>query len=105
MRESGSGTRLATEAFLRAHGLALTVRATLGSNEAIEHAVAAGLGLAVLSRHALADDPAQEGLAELPVAGFPIERHWLLVWRSDRGLSLAAHRFVEHVQAHQPNEA
>lgn len=103
MRESGSGTRLATEAFLRAHGLAPTVRTTLGSNEAIKHAVAAGLGLAVLLRHALAEDPAQVGLAVLPVAGFPIERRWLLVWRRDRRLSLAARRFVEHVQAHPPD--
>jgi DNA-binding transcriptional LysR family regulator len=104
LREPGSGTRLATEAYLRAHGLTPTRRATLGSNEAIKHAVAAGLGLAVLSRHALADDPARDGVAVLPVAGFPIERRWLLVWRRDRRLSLAAQRFIEHVQAHPPDE-
>lgn len=103
MREAGSGTRLATEAYLRTHGLTPALRATLGSNEAIKHAVAAGLGLAVLSRHALAEDPAQDGVAVLPVAGFPIERRWLLVWRSDRRLSLAARRFVEHVQDHPPD--
>ncbi|MEW6695386.1 HTH-type transcriptional activator CmpR [Tepidimonas thermarum] len=102
MREAGSGTRLATEAYLHTHGLTPTLRATLGSNEAIKHAVAAGLGLAVLSRHALADDPAHDGVAVLPVAGFPIERRWLLVWRSDRRLSLAARRFVEFVQDHPP---
>jgi len=104
LREVGSGTRLATEAYLRTHGLAPAVRATLGSNEAIKHAVAVGLGLAVLSRHALAENPAQDGLAILPVAGFPIERRWLLVWRRDRRLSLAAHRFVEHVRTH-PQQA
>lgn len=103
LREPGSGTRLATEAYLRTHGLRPRLRATLGSNEAIKHAVAAGLGLAVLSRHALAADPAQEGLAVLPVTGFPIERRWQLVWRSDRRLSAAARRFVEHVQAHPPD--
>ncbi|MCX7742713.1 MAG: LysR family transcriptional regulator, partial [Tepidimonas sp.] len=42
LREPGSGTRLATEAWLRAHGLQPSIRATLGSNEAIKHAVAAG---------------------------------------------------------------
>ncbi|MCX7814246.1 MAG: LysR family transcriptional regulator [Tepidimonas ignava] len=104
MREPGSGTRLATEAYLHTHGLTPTVRATLGSNEAIKHAVAAGLGLAVVSRHALAADPAHDGVALLPVVGFPIERRWLLVWRSDRRLSLAAQRFVEHVRAHPPDE-
>ena len=43
MREAGSGTRLATEAYLRTHGLTPALRATLGSNEAIKHAVARGL--------------------------------------------------------------
>ncbi len=102
MRETGSGTRLATEAFLRTHNLRPLVRATLGSNEAIKHAVAAGLGLAVVSRQAVSEDPSRDGVAVLPVAGFPIERQWLLVWRADRRLSLAARRFVEHVQAHPP---
>ena len=99
MREVGSGTRLATEAYMLTHGLNPSLRATLGSNEAIKHAVAAGLGLAVLSRHALGEDPARDGVALLPMAGFPIARRWRLVWRSDRRLSLAARRFVDYVQS------
>lgn len=98
MREVGSGTRLATEDYLAIHALSPVIRATLGSNEAIKHAVAAGLGLAVLSRHALSTDPAADGLAVLPVTGFPINRQWLLVWRKDRRLSLAARRFIEEVK-------
>lgn len=98
MRERGSGTRLATEAYLQEYGLEPFVRATLGSNEAIKHAVAAGLGVAVLSQHALSSDPAKDGVAVLPVAGFPIRRQWQLVWRKDRRLSLAARRFIEDVR-------
>ena len=100
MREPGSGTRLATEEWLRRHAIHPDARMTLGSNEAIKHAVAAGLGLAVVSRHALAADPAQEGLAVLPLEGFPELRTWQLVWRRDRRLPLAAAAFVRHVQAH-----
>ena len=48
MREAGSGTRQATLEFLGHHGLAARIRMTLGSNEAIKHAVAAGLGLAIV---------------------------------------------------------
>jgi DNA-binding transcriptional LysR family regulator len=44
----------------------------------------------VLSRHTLAADPAQDGLAVLPVSGFPLRRMWHLVWRKDRPLSLPA---------------
>ena len=98
MRERGSGTRLTTEAYLNEHHLELNVRATLGSNEAIKHAVAAGLGLAIVSRHALSKDPAKEGLAIVPMTGFPIPRQWQLVWRKDRRLSLAAKRFIDDVR-------
>lgn len=48
-REAGSDTRLATEVFFDTQGLRLTPRMTLGSNEAVKHAIAAGLGVVVLS--------------------------------------------------------
>ena len=98
MREAGSGTRQATLDFLAQHGLAPRIRMTLGSNEAIKHAVAAGLGVAVISRHALAKNPAQEGLCVLRMAGLPIQRHWRVVWRQDRRLPRAATVFMEFLQ-------
>lgn len=97
-REAGSGTRRATDQLLQQRGVDWTPRMALGSNEAIKHAVAAGLGLAVLSRHALGRDPARDGLVELSVQGFPIRRMWHLVWRRDRALSRPARAFVEHLQ-------
>jgi DNA-binding transcriptional LysR family regulator len=97
VREQGSGTRLATEAYLREYDLKPVVRATLGSNEAIKHAVAAGLGLAVVSEHVLPEQPASQGVAVLNVVGFPLKRQWQLVWRKDRKLSLAAQTFMDEV--------
>ena len=90
VREAGSGTRLALERVLAERAVAWPPRMALGSNEALKHAVRAGLGIAVLSRHTLATNPATEGLAVLPVTGFPIRRMWHLVWRRDRPLSLPA---------------
>lgn len=98
-REPGSGTRLALENLLAERGVAWPPRMALGSNEALKHAVRAGLGLAVLSRHTLAADPASDGLAVLPVAGFPIRRMWHLVWRRDRTLSLPARTFLAELRA------
>lgn len=98
-RERGSGTRLALENLLAERGVSWPPRMALGSNEALKHAVRAGLGLAVLSRHTLAADPAGEGLAVLPVAGFPIRRMWHLVWRRDRALSLPARTFLAELRA------
>ena len=98
MREAGSGTRQATLEFLAQHRLAPRIRMTLGSNEAIKHAVAAGLGLAVLSRHAIAKDPAADGLSVLRMAGLPIQRHWRVVWRQNRRLPRVATVFMEFLQ-------
>lgn len=97
-REAGSGTRAAAEQAFAAQGVEWLPRMALGSNEAIKHAVRAGLGLAVLSRHTLAPDPATEGLAVLPVAGFPLRRQWHLVWRQDRTLSLPARTLIDDLR-------
>lgn len=98
MREAGSGTRQATLNFLAQHGITPRIRMTLGSNEAIKHAVAAGLGLAIVSQHTLASEPSREGLAILPLAGLPIARSWQMVWRRDRRLSRSASVFMDFVQ-------
>ncbi len=98
-REAGSGTRAAAEQAFADQGVRWPARMALGSNEAIKHAVRAGLGLAVLSRHTLAPDPAGDGLAVLPVAGFPLRRRWHLVWRQDRTLSLPARTLLDDLRA------
>lgn len=103
MREPGSGTRLAAEEHFAAAAFAPQVAMSLGSNEAIKHAVAAGLGLAVISRLAVEapsarPSPAPHGLAILDVARFPIRRSWSVVWRRDQSLTAAARRFVAYLQ-------
>ena len=99
VREAGSGTRAAAEEAFAAQGIVWPARMALGSNEAIKHAVRAGLGLAVLSRHTLSKDPAADGLAVLPVAGFPLRRQWYLVWRQDQKLSLPARTLLDDLRA------
>jgi LysR family transcriptional regulator, low CO2-responsive transcriptional regulator len=98
-REAGSGTRAAAEQAFAEQGIHWPPRMALGSNEAVKHAVRAGLGIAVLSRHTLARDPAADGLAVLPVVGFPLRRQWHLVWRRDRALSLPARTLLDDLRA------
>jgi len=95
MRERGSGTRMAAEAFFAERGVSPTARMELGSNEAIKHAVAAGLGVAVLSRHTLPRDPSRDGLAVLDVRGFPLKRTWYFVYPAARRLPVVARAFLE----------
>lgn len=99
MRETGSGTRMVAENHFAQAGFAPRVAMSLGSNEAIKHAVAAGLGIAVLSQLALQAelDAAQPRLALLKVQGFPLRRHWSVVWRKDLPHSAAARRLVAYL--------
>lgn len=97
LREKGSGTRLSGDRHLRALGLAVDVRMEMGSNEAIKQAVAAGLGLGIISRYALANDPAEEGLAVLDVASFPVQCSWWILYRQGKKLSPLASAFLDHV--------
>jgi DNA-binding transcriptional LysR family regulator len=97
MREKGSGTRMASEQLFREHRLEPNVRMELGSNEAIKHAVAAGLGFAILSRHTIGRTPGRDRLAELPVQHLPIRRTWYLVQRQGREPSPPVRAFVDFV--------
>jgi len=102
MREPGSGTRLVAEQHFAAAGFLPNVAMSLGSNEAIKHAVAAGLGVAVISRLAVDSSlPARHrkgaGIAVLDVVRFPIRRSWSVVWRRDQPQTLAAKRFVAYL--------
>ena len=104
MREPGSGTRLVAEEHFANVGFAPDVAMSLGSNEAIKHAVAAGLGVALVSQLVVqplspaAAGPAPSGLVVLQVAGFPIRRRWSVVWRRDQSQTAAARRFVAYLQ-------
>jgi DNA-binding transcriptional LysR family regulator len=93
VREEGSGTRMTTDRFFANHGIRLKARMELGSVEAIKHAVAAGLGLAVLSSHSLTLDWSSGEFAILDVQGFPILRHWYLVHPQGKQLSVVAAAF------------
>lgn len=94
MREKGSGTRIAAERFFAEHGLSPRVRMELGSNEAIKQAVAAGLGLSVISRGTALLEIRHGVLQELPVRGFPLVRHWHVAWPRGKALSVGASAFL-----------
>jgi len=55
VRERGSGTREVAERALSKHGVRPPAALQLGSTEAVKQAVAAGLGLAIVSRYTVED--------------------------------------------------
>jgi LysR family transcriptional regulator, low CO2-responsive transcriptional regulator len=78
LREEGSGTRDACDALLAELDLD-PPRMVLGSNGAVEQAVAAGFGVALLPLDAVAGRLAAGEVVRLDCPGTPIERPWHLV--------------------------
>lgn len=98
LRESGSGTRLACNAFFAKKRFVPKVRLELGSNEAIKQAVAGGLGLSVLSEHALVGRGGKEGLAVLAIDDCPILSNWWIIYPKGKRLSPIAQVFLQHLK-------
>jgi len=98
MREQGSGTRAAVE---RALGdlvgsrrlVQLDVACELGSTEAMKTAVAAGLGIGIVSDLAVRGELEAGTLVTRPVRGLEARRDFLLISRPEELLGPAAHAF------------
>jgi DNA-binding transcriptional LysR family regulator len=97
MRESGSGTRMTVESFFAENRLKMRVEMEIGSNEAIKQAIVGGLGLSILSRHSLALEGPQGPLVVLDVDGFPIQKHWYVIYSSNKKLSIVAQTFLDYL--------
>lgn len=103
LRESGSGTRMAADRHFRRVRFRPDVRLELGSNEAVKEAVAGGLGLGVVSSHALHGKQKDHGVSVVDVAGFPLPSAWHLVHPRSKKLAPLALAFKQHMlQSLQP---
>jgi DNA-binding transcriptional LysR family regulator len=94
LREEGSGTRAAVEELFEVAGMPLKVGMVLGHVEAIKRAVAAGLGISVLSKVAVEREVRYRTLAILQVEHFPIQRRWYIARLAERPLSASAAEFI-----------
>lgn len=93
LRELGSGTRMAGDRHFADARFQPQIRLELGSNEAIKESVAAGLGVGIVSIHALKDAGPKSQISVLNVSGFPIASRWHVVYPKNRSLSPIASAF------------
>jgi DNA-binding transcriptional LysR family regulator len=96
MREAGSGTRYAIEQFLNKSGHTPKSTMTIASNEAIKEGVVSGLGISILSSHALKHMETEQ-LTILNVKEFPLQTNWYVVKPSGKKSSPVAAAFEEHL--------
>lgn len=105
VREKGSATREVFEHYLRdALNWTLSrlrIAVEVGSSEAVKEAVIAGLGISMISIHAVDREIRCGLLCEVPVENCRIERSLYLIYR--RHLSLMRHHqiFLDFVRSHK----
>lgn len=97
IREAGSGTRMACEAFLKDKRAHFAQTLEIGSAEAQREAVIAGLGLALMSRHSVVGALRSGVLRALPVAELPLRRSWCLVRAKTRRPSPVAAAYLAFI--------
>lgn len=97
LREQGSGTRMAIDRHFRAARFRPDIRLELGSNEAVKESVAGGLGIGLVSRHALHGLQKEHGVRVLEVDGFPLSSAWHMVHPASKRLSPLATAFKQHL--------
>jgi DNA-binding transcriptional LysR family regulator len=99
LREQGSGTRGVVERFFASHHLPLPVHMAMDTNEAIKQSVQAGMGIGIISRHGIELELETKRLVVLDVNHFPVVRHWHIVHRKNKRLSIAAQEFERFLLA------
>jgi DNA-binding transcriptional LysR family regulator len=95
VRETTSSTRRLTDRALAAAGVEPTEIWELDSSEAIKRAAREGLGVAFLSRYAVAEEIERGELTHFRLAGQPrIERRLVVAYLARRPLSASERQFV-----------
>ncbi|MFI6908925.1 LysR family transcriptional regulator [Nonomuraea sp. NPDC050394] len=94
IREPGSSTRELQEEALESWGLEAAGRTEIWGPETIKQAVAAGLGVSLLSEHCVEQELADGRLAAVAVSPVPKPRPIVLAHRRDRLLGPAEQAFI-----------
>ncbi|MDA0769574.1 MAG: hypothetical protein BZY79_02345 [SAR202 cluster bacterium Casp-Chloro-G4] len=102
LREEGSATRSTAEECLKDGGITVKVNMELGSNEAVKRAVAAGLGLGIISKFAVEPDTLAGFLTVVDVKGWDCRRPLTVFHRNDRNLPPAQKAFLTFLQEQKP---
>ncbi|RTE67744.1 LysR family transcriptional regulator [Amphritea opalescens] len=98
VRESGSGSRLALERHCQEQRLRFTPSMEIGSNDAVKHAVIAGLGVAVLPKLSIGAELQLGRLKIVDIDGFPLRRSFCVVHPQAKHPTPAMQAFLDYIQ-------
>jgi DNA-binding transcriptional LysR family regulator len=100
------GKELATSGIIlrlvEAAGIKLNVTLELGNIEATKKAVAAGLGISIMSRCAILEEVKANRLKALRLSGVPLQRNLSFIWRKGRRFSKVTETFLDFFSENIP---
>ena len=106
VREKGSATRELFESYLKiSRSINLSqfnICCELGSSEAVKEAVIAGLGVSVISIHAVSREVSQGLLFEVPIQGHSMERNFYLIYRHQFDFRPFHKTFINFIKRYTP---
>jgi DNA-binding transcriptional LysR family regulator len=99
VRATGSETRSFVERALTERGLSIQPVMSLGSTEAIKRAVAAGIGVAIVSRLSIGLELKARTPRTVPMVGLNLTRPLFQAWQKESARSSAMEAFLTLVEA------
>ncbi len=100
-REKGSGTRSVTEKAFNKIDFPLTnlkINMELGSTTAIKAAVINGLGVAIVSKYAVAEEVRLGKLVVVPIKEIKFKRKFIIIYREGKFQTQAANKFLQYLE-------
>ncbi|HHO74888.1 MAG TPA: LysR family transcriptional regulator [Deltaproteobacteria bacterium] len=102
LREKGSATRSILEEYLRTNNLPGTNRfniaCEMGSSEAVKEAVISGLGVSILSVHAVRRELEQGIISRIPIQGHTIKRSFFIIYKKPFSLRPHHRSFIRYAK-------
>lgn len=97
LRETGSATRQIIESSFNALGFSLVSSMEFSSTEGVKHAVAANLGISLVSATAISLELAAKALVQREVAGLEITRQFFLIRHCNKLLAPLYELFLDFI--------
>ncbi len=102
-REKGSGTRQTMEIFFERNNISTLKKMELTSNEAVKHALLAGLGYSIMPLIGIKNELHNNELKIIPMKGLPIKTTWSLIWLKGKKLSPVAQSLLNYIKKEKIN--
>jgi DNA-binding transcriptional LysR family regulator len=105
LRESGSGTRAFSDQFIQDTAIVMKRAYVMNSSQSIKEAVAAGLGVAMLSRWTVRKELEAGEIVELRIKRARLERDFSIIRHTKSPASMAVDMLVHKLLGAEPYQA